>query len=140
MRRIAYFFLLAMVLVSCKAMVNEMKTISKIRRLSKENCECKFVEVDKSWEKGNSVMNISLTGSWSEDHGLTAAHIYHALQDSFPNICKYGKVSIIFLQDDFEEHIIYYDCNSTPDRDTIFFEDQYTEDEWDTFMEDSVSV
>lgn len=124
-------------LASCKAMVNEMKKVNRLRKIVKESCECKFVTVDKGYEGGNLTMDITITKSWSEDRLLTSENVYQSLQDSMPKICNYGRVTIVFEMDDFDEHYIYYGCGEKPEIDTLFY-DQLTEDDWDTFMEDSI--
>ncbi len=141
MKRILLALTLLLTLVACKAMVNEMKTVNKIRKIAKEHCECKFVSVDKSYDAGNSIMTLTLSKSWSTDHLLTAQNVYQALQDSMPKICNYGKVSIIFEGDEFDEYIVFYGCDIEPEIDTVFFEEGgYTDEEWENFMNDSVTA
>lgn len=118
-------------------MVNEMKKINRLRRIVKESCECKYATVDKSYEGGNFIMDVSIMKSWSENHLVTAENVYQSLQDSMPKICNYGRVTITFKSDDFDERYTYYGCGEQPEIDTIFY-DQLSEDDWNTFMDDSI--
>lgn len=139
MKRILFILLLLPGIWACRAMINEVKNANVLRDIARDLCECKFATVEKGRDRGNSVMTIILTESESKDHLATAESIYQTVQDSFPRICDFGRVSIVFEHPEFDEHIIYWNCKMKPDQDTIYPVEAVEEDEWDTYMEDSVS-
>lgn len=139
MKRILFILLLLPSIWACRAMINEVKKVNVVRDIARDLCECKFVSVDKGRDRGNSVMTITLTESKSTDHLATAESIYRVVQDSFPKICGFGRVTFVFEHPEFDEHIIYWNCKMQPDQDTIFPPEEVPEDEWDVYMEDTVS-
>lgn len=139
MKRILFILLLLPGIWACRAMINEVKKMNVVRDIARDLCECKFVTVDKDRDRGNTVMTITLTESQSTDHLATAESIYLAVQDSFPKVCGFGRVTIVFEHPEFDEQIVYWNCKMRPDQDTIYPMEAVDEDEWDTYMEDSVS-
>lgn len=137
MNKLKFLFVLLIGLSSCKTMVKEMKKINRLRRIVKESCECNYVTVDKNYNGGNMLLDVVITKSWSEDHAVTAENVYLDLQDSMSTICNYGKVTIAFEEDDFQEQFIYYRCGQAPEIDTIFY-NQFDDEDWDEFMDDSI--
>lgn len=139
MKRVLILFVILAGLVSCKAMIKDLKNTNRIRKTALSACDCKFVGVEKGYDAGNSLLTISLRKSWSADRLVTADNILTALRDSFPKICNYGQIFIIFEGDEFNERFTYYGCDFEAERDTILLETELDEEDWETFM-DSLDV
>ncbi|GEM_PF-6373871 len=148
MKKVFALLLLTTVLMSCKMIVNDIKKTNKVRKIALEHCECKLAEVDKSYRGGNSIMEITLKKWWSTDHLLTAENVFTAIQDSFPKICNFGEVSIVFEHEGFDERFLFYGCEHEPETDTVFWDvddepsdtGEYTDDDWDNFMNEEDSL
>lgn len=133
----------ALMLFGCKAMVKDMKKMNRVRKIALSVCECKLVEATKGYRHSNATMTLTLHKWWSDDHLATAENVLAAVKDSFPKICNFGEISIIFKHDEFDEQYVFFGCDFEPEIDTIYpTENTLDEEDWEGFMEelDTTSV
>ena len=146
MKKVLILLAVAFGVFGCKAIIKDMKETKRIRKIVLAHCDCKYALVEKDREDGLRTMTFRISKWWSDDHLLTAENVYTAVQDSFPKICDYGKVFVIFENEDFDERFTFYGCDFEPDLDTIFYEgrnddeDLYGDEEWDEFMDEADST
>ena len=139
MKKLLVLLVVALGVVGCKAIVKDMKKMNRVRKVALSACECKMVEAVKGYRHSNATMTFTLHKWWSEDHLATAENVLAAVKDSFPKICNFGEISIIFEHDEFDEYYVFYGCDFEPEIDTIYpsVDDGYSDDDWENFMDDA---